>query len=151
MAWKLIDTHPFEEIEKTRTEMDKLWDTFYWGIPQKKGFREEAEWVPAVDVAETKNEVIVNVELPGMAPQDIDISLSEGILTIKGERKQKMEEGEENYHLIERSYGTFARSILLPTEVKHGKIRASYRNGILKVVLPKSAESKKKEIKVKVE
>jgi HSP20 family protein len=86
-----------------------------------------------------------------MNPQDIEISLNEGVLTIKGEKKQEKEEKEEGYHLIERSYGTFTRSIRLPKDVQGDKINASFKNGVLKVVLPKSEEAKKKEIKIKVD
>jgi HSP20 family protein len=93
----------------------------------------------------------VKAEVPGLEPKDIDISLSDGLLTIKGEKKQEREEKEENYHLVERSYGSFARSIRLPNEVQSDKIDASYKNGVLKIVLPKSEEAKKKEIKIKVQ
>jgi HSP20 family protein len=86
-----------------------------------------------------------------MDPKDIEISLSEGVLTIRGEKKQEKEEKEEGYHLIERSYGSFTRSIRLPKDVQNDKINASFKNGVLKVVLPKSEEAKKKEIKIKVE
>ena len=151
MAWELMNAHPFKDIEKTRSEMDRLLDTFLFGVPQKREFWEEAEWVPTVDVAETKNEIVVNVEIPGMDPKGFDISLSKGTLTIKGEKKQEKEGKEENYHLVERRYGTFTRSILLPQEVEGDKIRASYKNGVLTVTLPKSEEAKKKEIKIKVE
>jgi HSP20 family protein len=151
MAWELMNTHPFEDIEKVRSEMDRLMDTFLFGVPQRGEFWEEAEWLPAVDVAETKNEVVVNVEIPGMDPKEFDISLKEGTLTIKGEKKQERVEGEENYHLVERRYGAFSRSIPLPQEVESDKISTSYKEGILKVTLPKSGETKKKEIKIKVE
>ena len=107
--------------------------------------------VSSLDVTETKNDIVVKVELPGMDQKDIDISLSDGHLIIKGEKKQEKEEKEENYHSIERSYGTFTRSVQLPKEVKRDKISASYMNGILKIVLPKSEEAKKKEVKIKVE
>jgi HSP20 family protein len=151
MAWELINTHPFEEIEKVRSEMDRLMDAFLFGVPQRGEFGEEAEWLPAVDVAETENEVAVNVEIPGMDPKEFDISLKGGTLTVKGEKKQERVEGEENYHLVERRYGTFIRSILLPQEVESDKISAVYKNGILTVTLPKSEGAKKKEIKIKVE
>jgi HSP20 family protein len=150
MAWELMNTHPFEDIEKVRSEMDRLMDTFLFGEPQRGDFWEEAEWLPAVDVAETKNEVVVKVEIPGMDPKEFDISLSEGTLTIRGEKKQDRVE-EENYHLTERRYGTFTRSILLSAEVQSEKIRASYKDGILRVTLPKSEGTKRKEIKIKVE
>jgi HSP20 family protein len=94
---------------------------------------------------------VVKAEVPGMEPKDIDISLSDGVLTIKGEKKQEKEEKEADYHLVERSYGAFTRLVRLPKEVQSEKISASYKDGILKVTLPKSEEAKKKEIKIKVE
>jgi HSP20 family protein len=112
---------------------------------------DSGEWFPSLDVSETKNEIVVKAEVPGMDPKDIDISLSNGTLTIKGEKKQEREEKEEDYHLVERHYGSFMRSVMLPTEVKQDKINASYKNGVLKVVLPKFEEAKKKEVKIKVE
>ncbi len=109
------------------------------------------ESAPALDVSETNNEVIVKAEIPGMEPNDIDISLADGILTIRGEKKQEKEEKEENYHLIERSYGTFSRSVQLPRDVQSENIKAAYKNGVLKITLPKSEEAKKKEIKINVQ
>jgi len=94
---------------------------------------------------------VVNVEIPGMDPKEFDISLKGGTLTIKGEKKQEKVEGEENYHLVERRYGTFTRSILLPQEVESDRISAAYKNGVLTVTVPKSEGSKRKEIKIKVE
>ncbi|MDI6764892.1 MAG: Hsp20/alpha crystallin family protein [Thermodesulfobacteriota bacterium] len=129
--------------------MDRLWDSFFEERPRRK-IEEVGEWLPSLDVSETKNDLVVKAELPGMDPKDIDISLNEGILTIKGERKQEKEENEQNYHLIERSYGSFTRLVRLPREVKSEKISASYKNGVLKVTLPKSEEAKK-ESKIKVE
>jgi HSP20 family protein len=151
MAWELMNTHPFEDIEKVRSEMDRLVDTFLFGVPQTRDFSEETEWLPAVDVAEMRNEIVVNVEAPGMHSEEFDISVSEGKLTIRGEKKQDRIEKEENYHLIERRYGTFSRSISLPQEVVGDKISASYKNGVLTVTLPKSERTKKKEIKIEVE
>jgi HSP20 family protein len=151
MAWELMNTNPFKDIEKERSEMDRLLDTFLFGRPQKEDIWEEIEWLPAIDVAETKNEIVVKVEAPGMDPKAFDISLSEGTLIVRGEKKQEKEDEEENYHLVERRYGTFSRSILLPQQVESGKINASYEHGVLKITLPKSKEAKKKEIKIKVE
>jgi HSP20 family protein len=147
MAWELTSWRPARELGKMRSETDRLWDTFFEGRPKVR----TGEWFPTLDVSETKNDLVVKVELPGMDPKDIDISLSDGHLIIKGEKKQEREEKEEDYHFIERSYGTFTRSVELPKEVKHDKINASYKNGVLKVVLPKSDEAKKKEVKIKVE
>lgn len=141
---------PLRDFERMRRDMDRLWDSFFEGGHRKRG-EEAGEWLPSLDVSETKNDLVVKAELPGMDPKEIDISLSEGVLTIKGERKQEKEEKEENYHLIERSYGSFTRSFRLPREVQSEKISTSYTDGGLKVTLPKSEEAKNKESKIKVE
>lgn len=151
MARELMNTNPLRDIEKTKSEMDRLWDTFLFGRPRISWPTEEEEWQPAIDVAETEDELVVNVEIPGMDPKDIDVSLSEGTLLIKGEKKLEAEEKEADYRLIERNYGTFIRSIRLPAEVQGDKISASYKNGVLTVVLPKFQGTQKGEIKVKVE
>jgi len=151
MAWELVPFRPFRELERMRNEVDRLWDTFFEGRPRTRKAGGDGEWLPSIDVSETKNDLVVEAEVPGMDPKDIDISLSDGTLTIKGERKHEKEEKEKDYHLIERSYGTFTRMVRLPTEVKRDKISASYKNGILKVILPKSEEAMTKEVKIKVE
>ncbi|MFB3886004.1 MAG: Hsp20/alpha crystallin family protein [Thermodesulfobacteriota bacterium] len=130
--------------------MDRLWDSFFEGGLVRKT-KEEGQWLPSLDVSETKSDLVVKAELPGIDPKGIDISLNEGVLTIKGEKRQEKEEKEEGYHLVERSYGSFVRSIRLPREIQSDKINASYKNGVLKITLPKSEEAKKKEIKIKVE
>ncbi len=140
---------PFREFDGMRREMDRLWDSFLERRPVKA--EEEGGFLPALDLAETDSELVVKCEVPGLDPKDIDISLSDGMLTIKGEKKQEREEKEADYHLVERSYGSFTRSIRLPKEVQGGKISASYKNGILKITLPKSEEAKKKEVKIKVQ
>ena len=155
MAWELTTWKPFREMapvrdfERMRKEMDRFWDSFVPAALKRTDY--SGEWFPPFDVSETKNEIVVKAEVPEMDPKDIDISLSNGALTIKGEKKQEREEKEEDYHLVERNYGSFIRSIMLPPEVKQDKINASYKNGVLKVVLPKSEEAKKKEVKIKVE
>ncbi len=149
MAQELVPWKPFE-FDRLRKEMDQLWDSFFEGRPGKRA-KEEGRWLPSLDVAETKGDLVVKAELPGMDPKDIDISLNEGVLTIRGEKKQEKEEKEEGYHLIERSYGSFVRSVRLPKDVQSNKIEASFKNGVLKVILPKSEEAKKKEVKIKVE
>jgi HSP20 family protein len=104
-----------------------------------------------VDVAETTDKIVVKAEIPGMDSKDIDISLSGDVLTIKGEKKTEREEKEENYHLVERSYGSFARSLRLPVGVEGDKIEASYKQGVLIVTCPKKEEVKAKPIEIKAE
>ena len=149
MVWELTPWRPFE-FDRIRMEMDRLWDSFLEGRPVRR-VEDDREWLPSVDVSETKNDLVIKAELPGLDPKDIDISMNNGYLTIKGEKKNEKEERDENYHLIERSYGSFTRSVRLPREVQSDKITASFKNGILKITLPKSEEAKKKEIKIKVE
>jgi HSP20 family protein len=149
--WKpFTELTPFREFERMRRDMDRLWDSFLEGGPRKRS-EGRGEWLPSLDVSETKNELVVKAEVPGMDPKNIDISLSDGMLTIKGEKKQEREEKEADYHLVERSYGAFTRSVQLPTEIQSDRISASYKNGILKITLPKSEEARKKEIKIKVD
>jgi HSP20 family protein len=156
MAWELTtwkpfrELAPFREFDRMRRDMDRFWDSFLEGGLRKRT-EEGGEWLPSLDVAETKNELVVKAEVPGMDAKDIDISLSDGVLTIKGEKKQEREEKEADYHLVERSYGSFTRFVQLPTDVQSEKISASYKNGILTIVLPKSEGTQKKEIKVKIE
>ena len=150
MAWELTTWKPFRELDRMRSEVDRFWDTFFEGRPRRID-EKIGGWLPSVDVSETKNDLVVKAEIPWIDPKDIDISLTNDFLVIKGEKKQEKEEKEENYHLIERSYRAFTRPIRLPKEVQSDKISASYKNGILKVTLPKSEEAKKKEVKIKVE
>ncbi|MGO8990193.1 MAG: Hsp20/alpha crystallin family protein [bacterium] len=143
MAWELTtwkpfrELAPFREFERMRRDMDRFWDSFLEGGLRKRT-EEGGEWLPSLDVAETKNELVVKAEVSGMDAKDIDISLSDGMLTIKGEKKQEKEEKEADYHLVERSYGSFTRFFQLPTGVQSDKISASYKNGVLTVILPKS-------------
>ena len=150
--WREFLTTPFRELDRMRREMDQMWGSF---LPEKPMRRGEVgvfgEWFPEFDLSETKDELVVKAEVPGINPKDIDISLVDNTLTIKGEKRQQMDEKSENYHYSGRSYGSFARAISLPREVQGDKVTASYKDGILKIVLPKSAEAKKKEIQIKAE
>jgi len=143
MAWK-----PFREVSRLRREMDRLWDDFFG--PGRRALRPlEPEWAPAVDVSETADKVVVKAEIPGIEAKDIDISLAGDILTIKGEKKSEREEKKENYHLVERSYGSFSRSLRLPAAVQADKIEAGYKQGVLTVTCPKKEVVKPKAIQVK--
>ena len=126
-------------------------DLFDWFLEDfdLPGFRTtNGQWLPAFDVSETEGEVIVKAELPGMDVKDIDITLTDGLLTIKGERKMEKEDKQENYHRIERQFGSFSRSLNLGVNVKADSIDAGYKDGILTVTIPKAEESKPKKIEV---
>jgi HSP20 family protein len=112
-------------------------------------FSEGREFTPAFDVSETEKELIVKAEVPGMDKKDIDISLSDGVLTIKGEKRQEREDKNEHYYTAERRYGAFSRTMPLPVVVDTNKVDATYKEGVLKIILPKSETAKAKKIEVK--
>ncbi|MFH1625047.1 MAG: Hsp20/alpha crystallin family protein [Pseudomonadota bacterium] len=140
---------PFRELENLRGEMDRVWDRFFGeGTPLgKRG----GGWVPPIDISETKDSIVITAELPGVDPQDVSVSLVEDTLTIKGEKKQEKEEKEENYYRVERTYGSFSRSLRVPVSVKRDGITAQHKNGVLRISLPIAEEVKSKEIQIKVE
>jgi HSP20 family protein len=105
-------------------------------------------WHPLADIFETDNEVVVKMELPGMVAKDIEVRLENNVLTLKGSRRFEKEAKEENYHRIEREYGTFSRAFVLPMSVKEEKVTAEYKDGVLKILLPKKEEIKPKSITI---
>ena len=145
---------PFTGLTRWETEMDRMMDEFF-GRRMRPWWPERwlraEEITPAVDVYEEKDEIVVKAELPGMEKNDIEVNISDSELTLKGEKKKEEKIEEENYFRSERSYGAFVRSVDLPTDVQADKVKASFKNGILEVRLPKTEEAKTKEIKVKVE
>jgi HSP20 family protein len=134
-----------------RDEMNRLFDNFFTGWPERRGALLEGEWAPSIDVAETAEEVTVTAELPGVAQDDVDITITDNVLTLKGEKKEEKEIKKKNYHRIERSYGIFQRSVNLPTSVQADKAKATYKDGVLHIAIPKVEEAKPKQIKIDVE
>jgi HSP20 family protein len=127
----------------------ELFDRFFEDLNLPIFFAEEKEWIPSFDIAETDDNFIVTAELPGMDAKDVHVTLTNGILTVKGERKHEKEEKEKNYHLKEMRGGAFYRSVRLPGDVKTEKVNAIYKNGVLKLTLPKAETEKVKEIEIK--
>jgi len=134
------------------------WDPFreFNMLPARLAFRGK-DWdeplstttrSPSVDIFENDNEVVMKAEMPGMNAKDIEVRLENNVLTLKGERHFEKEAKEENYHRIEREYGSFTRSFALPRAVNGDKVSAEYKDGVLKIVLPKKEETKPKAIKV---
>src|SRR5262249_28349714 len=105
-------------------------------------------WSPSVDIFETEADIVVKAELPGMDRKDITLHLENNVLTLKGERKFEKETKDENYHRIERSYGNFSRAFSIPATVDEEGIRADYKDGVLKISLPKKEQAKPKQIKI---
>ncbi len=148
MPSELMEWRPFREVSRLRREMDRLWED-YFGSGRRALRPLEMEFAPAVDVKETAEAVVVKAEVPGMDAKDINISVTGDVLTIKGEKKAEREEKEENYHLVERSYGSFSRALVLPAAVDMDKIEAKYDKGLLTVTCPKKEEVKPKAIEIK--
>jgi HSP20 family protein len=138
-----------KEIDYFREGMENLFDNFFKRFPFSRLEQERFEY-PRVDVSETKNLVIVKAEIPGLDPKELEILVRGNTLIIEGERKEEKEEKDENYHRVERYYGSFSREIPIPAEVVADKIQASYKNGVLKIELPKSETAKKQKIKIEV-
>lgn len=134
-------------VSSLRSEMDNLFDRFFGESPLG---RPADSWLPRADLSETKDAFVVTAELPGLEAKDVKVSMSGDLLTIEGEKKKEKEEKDENFHYTERYQGSFRRSFQLSGAVKEEKVEASFKNGVLKVNLPKAEETKKKEITVKV-
>ncbi len=146
----LVPWRPFGELTTLRREMDRLFERFFGEeLPSLELPR--AEWMPRLDMTETKDNIVVKADIPGLEPKDLDVSLIGDTLTIKGEKKEEKEEKDEHRHLVERRYGAFSRMVRLPAAVAPDKIKASFKNGVLTVTLPKTEEAKQKAIPIAVE
>ncbi|HVX76925.1 MAG TPA: Hsp20/alpha crystallin family protein [Bradyrhizobium sp.] len=152
----ILDWQPFESL---RNQVDKLFHDFEAGFLQSPLYRDiDNFWrrdlrlpvTPAVDIAEKDNAFEITAELPGLDIKDISLQLSDGILTIKGEKKEEKEERAKDRYVSERRYGSFRRSLQIPSSVDADKIEANYKSGVLTVTLPKSAEAQKKQKNIPV-
>lgn len=146
----LVPWRPFGELTALRREMDRLFERFFGEeLPSLELPR--AEWMPRLDMTETKDNIVVKADIPGLEPKDLDVSLVGDTLTIKGEKKEERAEKDEHRHLVERRYGAFSRMVRLPAAVAPDKIKASFKNGVLTITLPKTEEAKQKAIPIAVE
>lgn len=144
----LVPWKQFRDLSPFKKEMEDLFNRFF-GEPSFPRFFSR-EWTPSADITETKDKLVVKVELPGLEAKDVNVTIAEDLLTIKGEKKSEEEEKDEQHHFVERYYGSFQRSFRLPVSVQKEKIEASFEKGVLKITLPKTEEARKKEIEIKV-
>ncbi len=147
---KREESNPFALL---RREMDDLFDNFFQGFEMEPFGGRLGAFSPDIDVVENEREIKVKAELPGMDEKDIDVSVNEDALIIRGEKKEEQEDKGKDYYRMERSYGSFTRTIPLPAEVETDKVEAKFRKGVLTVVLPKTAKAVEgtKKIAVKAE
>ncbi|HSR13154.1 MAG TPA: Hsp20/alpha crystallin family protein [Thermodesulfobacteriota bacterium] len=146
----LIRWDPFREMSALQERMNRLLTDFRNRSPLGEEEMAQGSWIPAVDIYETKDSIVLIVELPGVTKDDMNIEVKDSTLTIRGEKKLEKDVKEENYHRMERTYGSFMRAFTLPSTVSQEKVKAKFRDGILEVVLPKAEEAKPKQIKVDV-
>lgn len=147
----MIRWNPFDELASLRESMDKLFDDLLTTRrPGQRGETAPILWQPAIEAYETDQDLVIRAELPGIAPKNVEISVSGDTLTIKGEARAEQDEKRRNYHRRELRYGSFVRSLTLPTGVQGDQAKAAYRNGILEIRVPKSERAKPKSVKVEV-
>jgi len=143
----LVRFDPYRDLSILHNHVNRLFtDTF------SRGFGDEPlqAWAPAVDIFERGDDLVMRAEVPGVTKDDLDVGIEGNVLTLRGERERDKGISEENYHRIERTYGSFSRSFTLPNTVDASKIHATFKDGVLEMVLPKAEDAKPKKIEVKV-
>ena len=138
--------NPYSELASMQDQMNHLFKDL-WGGRNREGV-EYGAWIPAVDLREEQKQYVIEADLPGVNKDDIDINVENNVLTISGERHFSNEEKKDSYHRIERTYGKFMRSFTLPSRVSSGKVSATFKDGILEVVIPKTEDAQPKKIKI---
>jgi len=139
---------PLRELNTITDRMNRLFQDSFGGVRAGEEGLPTANFVPAVDIYEDEHDITVKMEVPGIEQKDIDVRLENNTLVVRGERKFEKDEKEENFHRIERRYGSFYRAFSLPNTVDPEKVNAEYENGVLRIMLAKKAEARPKQIKV---
>jgi HSP20 family protein len=140
----LVRWDPIRELDSLQSDMNRLFDRFFDGRVGDGARR----WIPAMDLVETDDHLVLRGDLPGMSEDDIDIEIKDNVLTVSGERKAESEEKSEGYHRVERAFGSFSRSLTLPQGVDADQIKAGFDKGVLEVTIPKPAEAKPTRVQI---
>ena len=143
----IIRWDPFRDMVTLREKMNRLFEDAVTHRGEERELISSA-WAPAVDIYEDENQLVLSAEVPGLEEKDVEIKIEDSTLIIQGERKMQKETKEENYHRIERAYGSFYRSFSLPNYIDQEKIHAENENGVLKITMPKKAELKPRKVKI---
>ena len=141
---------PFQDLLSIQDEMNQLFGRVF-GQQAGPGQAGQRAWAPALDIAERPDAYLVTVEVPGVKPEDLDITLEGGVLTVQGERRFQDESTDQQWHRVERRYGAFRRSITLPSQVQADKVEASFDNGLLHVLVLKAEAAMPKRIEIRAE
>ncbi len=147
----IVKWSPLKEIEEIRKEMDRLFEEFLSPVRRRRAVSTEGVISPNVDIFERGNEMVIQVELPGVNKEDIDLTITDDRLVIKGEIKKPEGVSEEDYILSERSYGAFSRTVNLPMDVDKSSVKANFKNGLLEITILRKEEAKPKEIKIQLD
>lgn len=140
----------FTDLENIQMEMNRLFNSSLSREDRREVGLLDGVWSPAVDIYDSKDSILVRADIPGLKKEDIEVSVQADTLVIKGEKKQEKEVKEKDFVRIERFYGNFQRAIRLPSEVDTGRVDATYKNGVLELMLPKSEKAKPKQIKLEI-
>jgi HSP20 family protein len=148
----IVRWEPFRDLVGIQDRMNRLFDEAFRGVqrPGEEDWALGGSWAPLVDIYEHEGSIVLKAELPGVEPKDVDIRVENNVLTLRGERRLDTEVKRENCHRIERAYGAFSRSFTLPSVVDTEQIKAEYKDGVLRLVLPTKAEAKPKQIAINV-
>jgi HSP20 family protein len=147
----IVRWEPFRDLVALQDRMNRLFDESYRGRSSSEDdWALGGTWAPAVDIYEKDGNIVLTAELPGLDPKDVDVRVENNVLTLRGERKWSNDVDRENYHRVERAYGTFTRSFTLPNVVNTEQIKADFKDGMLRLTLPKREEAKPKQIAINV-
>ena len=145
-----LATRPIQDLFSIHNEMSRLFDN--WHRPARyRAEGESLDWTPVVDILEANEHVEIRAEIPGLSEKDVQVSVTDDVLTLKGEKTQESDENDQKYHRVERSYGRFQRSFTLPANLDPEDIKAKFTNGVLIVSIPKAKAVQPKEIQINIE
>jgi HSP20 family protein len=142
----LVRWDPIRELDTVQNEMNRLFDRFF--DRPANGSSLSRRWIPAMDLAESDDHLVLHADLPGMSEDDIDIEVKDGVLTISGERKAEHEEKAAGFHRVERAFGSFSRSVSLPDGVDAKSVEANFADGVLEVKVPKPEEAQPTRVQI---
>ena len=151
VKWDPLSCGPLRELSAMQDRMNRLFKVAVGRASAIKEELEEGVWTPPVDIYETAEDLVIKAELPGLSTEDVNVRVDDNVLTLTGERKREAGVGREEYHLTERSYGHFRRSFVLPNNVDREKVQATFKDGVLLIVIPKFKRIRPKKIAIEIE
>lgn len=144
----IVRWQPFGDLLSLQERMNQLLDESFRGQHTEDDWTPGGSWAPLVDIYEQEGDLFLQAELPGVDPKAVDVRVEDNVLTLRGERRAEAEVKRDRYHRMERSYGKFSRSFTLPSAINTEKIQAEYKDGVLRLTLPKKEEAKPKQITI---